>query len=55
MERDLDKNPHWIELKEGQFIAGLLVSSGDEVRVYVITVPPPELKFKRWPMIVNDE
>ena len=53
MERDVDKNPHWIDLNDKQYIAGLLVSSGEEIRVYVITVPPPESKFKRWPELIH--
>ncbi len=54
MERDLDKQPHWVDLHARQYISGLLVASGEEKRVYVITVPPPEPRFKRWPEIVNE-
>lgn len=54
MERDLDKNPHWVDLESNQFISGLLAVSGDEMRVYVITVPPHEPIFKRWPEIVSE-
>ena len=57
MEKDRDRNSHWFKLGPGQYIQGLLVRSGDEQRVYVVTEPPPAhlaTIHDRWPRIRFD-
>jgi len=56
MEKDLEGVSHWYELSEGEFIQGLLARSGDERRVYVVTVEPEEgnaMIHSRWPRIIH--
>ena len=36
-------------LQEEQWIAGLLATCQDEMRVYVVTTSPSDPRFKRWP------
>lgn len=54
MEKDKDRQSHWFELAEDQFLVGLLLQWQDLRFVYVVTVPTPEA-FRhihhRWVMI----
>lgn len=48
--------PHWIELKRGQYLQGLIAHIGHDHRVYVVTVPAPDEYphiSDRWPRIVG--
>ena len=57
----LEKDPagvsHWFDLEEGQAIEGLLVATGEERRVYVVTSLPPagcESIHGRWPVLLAE-
>jgi hypothetical protein len=54
MEKDADRTSHWFDLRNGEFIQGLLATWNDERRLYVVTTEPPhELSgFKRWPRVM---
>lgn len=57
MEKDMDGVAHWYDVKEGAFIRGLLTQIGDEMRVYVVTMPTPSEYahvHNRWPRIRFD-
>ena len=46
MEKDLYKKSHWFIVPEGEIIQGLVARSGDDRRVYVVTVgTPPEFSY----------
>ena len=34
MEKDHNKDSHWVQLEEGQFIQGLVANYNDEQRIY---------------------
>ena len=56
MEKDYNKDSHWFDLEEGQYIQGLVVHYNDEKRVYVVTVDPEPLTRQindRWPRLVG--
>lgn len=56
MEKDHNKESHWFNLEEGQFIQGLVAHYNDEQRIYVVTVEPDPLTKQihdRWPRIIN--
>ena len=56
MEKDHNKDSHWFNLEEGQFIQGLVAYYNDEERIYVVTVEPDPLTKQmihdRWPRII---
>jgi hypothetical protein len=56
LERDIEDNCHWHTLTRSQYIQGLLVQEGREVRVYVVTLVLPMLQttFERWPRMLID-
>jgi len=56
MEKDHNKDSHWFDLEEGQFIQGMEAHYNDEKRIYVVTVEPDLLTRQihdRWPRIIN--
>ena len=55
MEKDIENNSHWFELTKGQCIQGLLARSGNDTRVYVVTIAPemPDAIHDRWPRIIS--
>ncbi|HXF67896.1 MAG TPA: hypothetical protein VNK67_14515 [Burkholderiales bacterium] len=56
MEKDAAGASHWFALGPGQYIQGLLARAGEERRVYVVTVGPPQGLahiHDRWPRIVG--
>lgn len=57
MEKDGAGLSHWYELPSGQWIRGLIAYTGDESRVYVVTVVPEDPAHRavhgRWPRIVS--
>ena len=55
MEKDADKNSHWIAVPEGKAVQGLLATLNDETRLYVVTEDtPPEYAWvhDRWPRLI---
>lgn len=58
LSRDLERNPHWIDIPPGHAIKGIIATHHDERRVYVITTEPPEeyaWMNDRWPLIAPIE
>lgn len=55
MEKDTESNSHWFELPSGQWIQGLVARSGNEQRVYVVTITPTmeDAVHDRWPRIMS--
>ncbi len=56
MEKDHNKDSHWFDLEEGQYIQGLVAHYNDEKRVYVVTVDPDPLTRQihdRWPRLIG--
>ena len=56
MEKDQEKQSHWVELDKSMVIQGLLAERNNEQRVYVVTVnTPPEYAWihDRWPRLVK--
>lgn len=56
MEKDAERNSHWIAVPEGKAVQGLLATLNDETRLYVVTEDtPPEYAWvhDRWPRLVN--
>lgn len=54
MEKDQEKQSHWIPLYTSMMIQGLLAERNDALRVYVVTVStPPEYAWihARWPRL----
>lgn len=57
MEKDAEGAAHWYPLESGLFIRGIVANLGEEVRVYVVTIPTPSQYahiHKRWPRIRFD-
>lgn len=58
MEKDQQGQSHWYPLEAGQWIQGLVATTGsgdaEEQRVYVVTVPPPMANavHDRWPRVI---
>jgi len=58
MEKDQQRQSHWFDLAEGQYIQGLVASCPEEQRVYVVTTAVEEaakLEYAihdRWPRII---
>jgi hypothetical protein len=58
VEVDSMQVPHWIDLKPGQYLQGLRAQIGEDRRVYVVTIPAPEVYrhiSDRWPRVVGTE
>ncbi|MDY6821391.1 MAG: hypothetical protein SVN78_07205 [Deferribacterota bacterium] len=58
MEKDPNGNSHWFELKDNEFIMGLLVKSYEHPFVYVITIPSPKDYahiHDRWVFVVEKD
>jgi hypothetical protein len=58
MEKDHNKDFHWFDLEEDQFIQGVVAHHNDEKRIYVVTVDPDPLARQvhdRWPRIVGNQ
>ena len=56
MEKDHERQSHWIDVPQGQLIQGLLATHEDQARVYVITTDTPaecHWIHDRWPRLVN--
>lgn len=56
MEKDQEKQSHWVELDKSMVIQGLLAERNNEQRVYVVTInTPPEYSWihDRWPRLVR--
>lgn len=54
MEKDKERVSHWFELKQGEWIQGLVAHKDDETRVYVVTIEPePGAIHDRWPKILS--
>ena len=56
MEKDHNKDSHWFDLEEGQFVQGLVADYNTEKRVYVVTVEPDPFTRQihdRWPRIIE--
>ena len=57
MDKDHNKDSHWFDLEEVQFIQGLVAHYDDEKRIYVATVEPDPLTSQihnRWPRIIGN-
>lgn len=58
MEKDDNKDAHWFDSGEGQFIQGLVAHYNDEKRIYVVTVesaPVTRQIHDRWPRVVGNQ
>ena len=54
MEKDKERVSHWFDLKQGEWIQGLVAHKDDESRVYVVTVEPEAGAIhNRWPKILG--
>jgi putative SOS response-associated peptidase YedK len=56
MEKDAQKESHWIDVPVGKVIQGLLAVHDDQARVYVVTTDTPEefaWVHDRWPRLVD--
>lgn len=55
MEKDNEGESHWFDITDGQWVQGLLAHTGEEYRVYVVTIKPEheDAVHDRWPRIVN--
>jgi len=56
MERDHKNTPYWVKVDDGACLQGLLASSGNERRIYVVTTEtPPEFQHvqPRWPRVIT--
>lgn len=57
MEKDVNGVSHWYMVTKGQYIQGLLAREGEEIRVYVVTISPPDPEamsvHDRWPRMVT--
>ena len=54
MEKDESKVSHWFDLEDGQVIEGLVIGTGEEQKVYVITTEAPgehQWVHDRWPLL----
>lgn len=56
MEKDNQGESHWFELKEREWIQGLVARNEAEMRVYVVTVSPPmaDAIHDRWPRVLSE-
>lgn len=56
MEKDHDRQSHWMDLSSDQAIQGLLAERDGEQRIYVVTEEtPPEYHWihDRWPCVIR--
>ena len=56
MEKDAERNSHWIAVPEGKAVQGLIATLNNESRLYVVTEDtPPEYAWvhDRWPRLVS--
>jgi len=54
MEKDKNRVSHWFDLKQGEWIQGLVAHKDNESRVYVVTIEPePDAIHNRWPKILS--
>lgn len=55
MEKDIEGHGHWFDLTPGKWIQGLVARSGNERRVYVVTITPElaDAAHERWPRILS--
>lgn len=56
MEKDHEKSSHWFDLKQDEFLQGLLTIHHDVARVYVVTTDTPEeysYIHDRWPRVIQ--
>ncbi|GAB2199102.1 hypothetical protein [Sessilibacter sp. MAH4] len=57
MEKDINNESQWYELKSGEFIQGLIATLGNEQRLYVVTEASNNSNHKtgRWPRVISEE
>jgi len=56
MEKDHERQSHWIDVPPGQVMQGLLATRDDQTRVYVVTTDTPaeyHWIHDRWPRLVD--
>ena len=56
MEKDHERQSHWIDVPAGQLMQGLLATHEDQARVYVVTTDTPaeyHWIHDRWPRLVQ--
>lgn len=55
MQVDVTDNPHWFEVTEGHWLHGLVATSGNEQRVYIVSLEmsPEEIEFESWPKFIS--
>lgn len=56
LEKDHDKQSHWITLAPNMFLQGLVAERNGEQRVYIVTEEtPPEYHWihDRWPRLIK--
>lgn len=56
MEKDHERQSHWIDVPPGQVMQGLLATCDDQARVYVVTTDTPaeyHWIHDRWPRLVD--
>lgn len=54
MEKDKDRVSHWFDLKQGEWIQGLVAHKDDETRVYVVTIEPDaNAVHNRFPKVLS--
>lgn len=55
LQKDHEGRSHWYDLTRGQVIQGLVACTGQEQRVYVVTIEPemPDAVHDRWLRIVT--
>lgn len=53
LELDIENQPSWFDITQGQWIQGFLLQEKNERRVYIMTFKPsmPDNYFPRWPKI----
>ena len=53
MEKDIEGQSHWYDLNSDQYIQGLVAHSGNEQRIYIVTISPEQEDaiHNRWPRV----
>ncbi len=56
MEKDMNNESQWYDLKDGEFIQGLIATLGNERRLYVVTELNEQSthKSQRWPRVISN-
>ena len=57
MEKDHHGKSHWFDLKDGEYIQGLVATMKDEMRLYVVTTEPSQEDAEihdRWPRVMHE-